>query len=651
MINWDLWNQAGQKLQNETRDLYDFSWVTPEVVKGFTRYQALRPETEIKEADEYKTTRDAITDDDVLELFKYKKAYGPKLNEYLENKDYLNKGYLKPGVNNVPAGEMSVGTRPMTGGNASLEVAARPDEIREKEFEKEFMDTKWANVSQADKEALKEELLKERLGKKYNTMKRSYDIYGKLNPYQRMIEAGKRSSYWDPEIGKIFTDSADKMHNESVKAWEQTRRTAEGRRDYALNKAKMMDGNPSYLAEADYWQNQLTELDTKSPNLTGAYFEGLTPEQLERYSTNREPSNNEQNLWALVRNGKIDRYDPNGNLLYYEDGTVARKTLSEEDLRNDPTFKSMSPETQAYWLMQLRAQNEKREQQQTARDEAVMRKASAIDKAKYDEWNKIRESLAKADRLNFTPEKGYDNDGSPIYSENQAIDAIVYLDSKGISVEKMFEKNPEFRRLRSQIYNDNGKLKLGLAKNVALMTLFTQLKRENVLEANKGRIMNLAKREYDADMKQERTFGDALRDGLDNAGYDYSNTVFDKRRFEKPRPRVASAEAETTTQVAEPAAQVVDVESLDWTGAPYQTASLKKELKNALNGKESKFKKQGDGTYLWVGGTRIQTYDPATGKVTQVMRNPGRRGAKTKDAEKGADLASKLKNMLGKKKK
>ena len=636
-INWNLFPQAFNRQQEEIGQQYDFSFVTPEVVKGFNRYQALRPEEDVKKANKYKEILENINDEDLNTIF------GNELDEEVtkavdwdspdeEDSDEKWKNWTNE---NLERRRKEVQETPVyqTSGEK------RPDfpEIETRPIVDEYKST-------YDRDALVEKYMRNTLGSDYDSYKRAYGIYGNLNPRRQMLEAAKRSSYWDPEIGKIYSNYADKMYEENLKAWEQARKTASENRDYALKMYQATDGMPSYLAEAEYWQKELSNLDKQSPNLTGGWFTGLTDKQVERYGTKVSPSKLSNELWSTIRTGRVAQTDEKGNPLYYSDKTQAMRQMTEDDLKNSEAFKALPPEEQAYWIQQFREKNEKLEQRDLNRTNAVNMHAEKLAPVDFKEWTKLNEGLNKGRLVNFDKEgtakvAKKDANGEtmkdakgntiyetvPAYTENQAIDAMVYLETKGINVDKLFEKNPEFRKLRKEFWGEGEKVSLGNLSKVGLMNFVTALKRDNVLEANIGKIMGLAEREYKKDVRLEKEYGDKIRAKLTNRGIDYSGTQFDTREAETPRTLEEWAKMSETTQEegeAEPTKKVVDVESFDWSGAPYQTATLKKELEKALKGEESKFKKLENGTYQWVGGTRIQTFDPSTGKITQVNRNP-----------------------------
>lgn len=315
-IQWDLWNRG---LQNQLNEIgagqYDWSKITPDVVKGFTRYQALRPETEIKEAEEFKKTKEGISEEDMLDLFKSKRGYNQLLNEYLD-KTQVNTlpGISSPvrGRQEMPVGQPSVGTKDWAGrkevkveddgkyaegpdltgldysrdtgeqartyevGQTPVDVFGPSEEAREKEFEKNFLESEWAN---ADKEALRDELLRKRLGDKYDSYNRSFGIYGSLNPYERMITAGKRSSYWDPEIGKIYTDAGEKIRNDQIQAWKEA---LEG--ESMLQKQAMdmyqKTGLSRYRREAERRLDAISNLLDNNPRNEGKWFAGYDTEKV-----------------------------------------------------------------------------------------------------------------------------------------------------------------------------------------------------------------------------------------------------------------------------------------------------------------------------------------------------------------------------------
>ena len=514
-INWNLFPQAFNRQQEEIGQQYDFSFVTPEVVKGFNRYQALRPEEDVKKANKYKEILENINDEDLNTIF------GNELDEEVtkavdwdspdeEDSDEKWKNWTNE---NLERRRKEVQETPVyqTSGEK------RPDfpEIETRPIVDEYKST-------YDRDALVEKYMRNTLGSDYDSYKRAYGIYGNLNPRRQMLEAAKRSSYWDPEIGKIYSNYADKMYEENLKAWEQARKTASENRDYALKMYQATDGMPSYLAEAEYWQKELSNLDKQSPNLTGGWFTGLTDKQVERYGTKVSPSKLSNELWSTIRTGRVAQTDEKGNPLYYSDKTQAMRQMTEDDLKNSEAFKALPPEEQAYWIQQFREKNEKLEQRDLNRTNAVNMHAEKLAPVDFKEWTKLNEGLNKGRLVNFDKEgtakvAKKDANGEtmkdakgntiyetvPAYTENQAIDAMVYLETKGINVDKLFEKNPEFRKLRKEFWGEGEKVSLGNLSKVGLMNFVTALKRDNVLEANIGKIMGLAEREYKKDVRQK----------------------------------------------------------------------------------------------------------------------------------------------------
>lgn len=308
-INWNLFPQALQNEREGINKTFDWSFVTPELVKGFTRYQALRPEQEVKEAKEYEKSREGISEEDMIDLFKSKRGYNQLLNEYLD-KTQVNTipGISSParGRQEMPIGQPSVGTKDWAGrkevkvedegkyaegpdltgldyskdtgewlrntevGKTPVDVFGPDEDARVKEFEKNFLENEWKN---ADKESLREELLKQRLGGDYNTLKRSFDIYGTLNPYEQMLEAGKRSSYWDPVIGKIYTDAAEKIRNDNITAWKEALEGESNLQKQAMDMYKQT-GLSRYRREAESRLDKITELLKTNPRITGNWFKG-----------------------------------------------------------------------------------------------------------------------------------------------------------------------------------------------------------------------------------------------------------------------------------------------------------------------------------------------------------------------------------------
>ena len=321
MINWDLWNQAGQKLQNEARELYDFSWVTPEVVKGFTRYQALSPEQDVKRANKYKEILEKINDEDLNTIF------GNELDEDEESKKSLAewKAWQK---DKNPSKEVEIGSpdsgriqRSMADGSYPEHIAGNIPTEAVGDF-KEVSDygvEETPYKSTYDRDALIEKYMRNSLGSDYDDYKRAYDIYGKLNPYEQMIEAGKRSSYWDPEIGKIYTDAGEKIRNDRIAAWKEALEGETMLQNRAMDMYKETKYS-RYRKEAEKRLDKITDLLNNNPRKTGKWFEGYdtdpqtNPETASAYDKIEKKLINEgplppQELAALIEEYKLQGED------------------------------------------------------------------------------------------------------------------------------------------------------------------------------------------------------------------------------------------------------------------------------------------------------------------------------------------------------
>lgn len=277
MINWDLWNQAGQKLQNETRDLYDFSWVTPELVKGFSRYQALRPEQEVKEAQAVEEAKKGIEDE-----IKRRRAQqwrtkweadraAEELQKDLNSGDMYDVQGLVDSAKEKGARKFTVpeGVRTRTGNFwKDTNVKVDPGLV-----ETELLPPDDPGMTDEERAELETEILKERLGDNYDAYMRSYGIYGGLNPYEQMIQAGKRSSYWDPEIGKIYTDAGEKIRDDRIAAWKEAIEGESALQKQAMDMFKQT-GYSRYRREAESRLDKITELLNNNPRKTGKWFEG-----------------------------------------------------------------------------------------------------------------------------------------------------------------------------------------------------------------------------------------------------------------------------------------------------------------------------------------------------------------------------------------
>ena len=290
-IDWNLWNQAAKKQQDEARQLYDFSFVTPEVVKGFTRYQALRPEAEIKEAEEFQKALEGL-DEAVknrrAEQWKNKveaDKMGEQILRDIKDPDMFGAQELIDETIAKGGKDFKFPQKGPVAGNAGLESEFNPLQRREQDKEIELVNREVEmppvdpGMTAEEKAALETEILKERLGDRYENLKRSYDIYGSLNPYERMITAGKRSSYWDPEIGKIYTDAGEKIRNDQIQAWKEA---LEG--ETMLQKQAMdmyqKTGLSRYRREAERRLDAISNLLDNNPRNEGKWFSGYDTEKV-----------------------------------------------------------------------------------------------------------------------------------------------------------------------------------------------------------------------------------------------------------------------------------------------------------------------------------------------------------------------------------
>lgn len=276
-INWDIWNQG---LQNQLNEIgsgqYDFASITPEIVKGFTRYQALRPEQEVKEAEKYKKAMEGL-DAEVkrrrAEQWQNKldaDKMGEEILASINDPDMYGAQELVDEA--IAKGGKFKNNRPV-GGHANLEASLNPLKIRteqNEEVEEVPVDPGMTDEELAELEA---EIMRERLGGDYDSLKRSYDKYGKLNPYQQLIEAGKQSSYWDPEIGKIYTDAGEKLRNDQIQAWKEALEGETMLQRQAMDMFKQT-GLSRYRREAEKRLDTISKILEQNPRNEGKWFEG-----------------------------------------------------------------------------------------------------------------------------------------------------------------------------------------------------------------------------------------------------------------------------------------------------------------------------------------------------------------------------------------
>lgn len=593
-INWDLWNQAGQKLQNEARELYDFSWVTPELVKGFSRYQALSPEQDVKKANKYRELLENIKDEDLLEyafnkeLEKRKSAEkrtGRKTDEELETELRSEWGMLPENQSDLP--EVEIGSpdseriqRSMADGSYPKHLAGNiPTETPTEEFK-----TGWDDLKKnygLDKEALREELFKERYGSDYDDYKRAYDIYGTLNPYEQMIEAGKRSSYWDPEIGKIYTDAGEKIRNDRIAAWKEALEGETMLQNRAMDMYKETKYS-RYRKEAEKRLDKITDLLNNNPRKTGKWFEGYDtdpqtdPNVASAYDKIEKKLINEgplppQELAALIKENKLQ-------------GEDATDLLKQND---DLWAKRYGPEAEATKRTEeaIRAQSETFKKDQTER----IKNMNLLDD--------LRQKLAK----NPDDEASY----------RMAVETLKKLN---LDITKSFdeERKKLVETAKKNMVNKPSLKTIGAFLVLAVGDKFGVLPEDLNSITNNDEWKELVRKGVETLYETDLNMYEVERENME--GYLEGVPGIDTSRLSWMQPRRPKTTEETNT---------VDINALDWSGVTYQTDAVKKQLKAALEGKDSKFKKLENGTYQWVGGTRIQTYDPATGKITQVKRKPG----------------------------
>lgn len=444
MISWDIWNQGLQNRLNEIGSgQYDWSFVTPEVVKGFTRYQALRPETEVKEADEFEKAleeSEKYTNDELIDYLRRRelKKKQDAEKERVYRPDTMIGGTVKPATwqqfkdtdmgdwikgNNTRRSdeelmkeveqeliEKGIIEDPNSPKDPRFDIDARNIVNRAVERGGKFGSSRGGvTVFDEDQEAeLRQGLLKERLGDRYDALKRSYDIYGSLNPYEQMIQAGKRSSYWDPEIGKIYTDAGEKIRNDRIAAWKEALEGETMLQNRAMDMYKQT-GLSRYRREAEKRLQRITNILQNNPRKDGQWFEGYDTDavtdpnvasaygKLEKMILDEGPMEKETLLTLMAENG-----------IKGEDATdLLKQNDAEWAKRYGPAAEATKRTEEA-----IRAQSETFKKDQTERVKNMnllddLREKLASKNAREADYRMAAETLRK---LNLDVSKSFDEE-------------------------------------------------------------------------------------------------------------------------------------------------------------------------------------------------------------------------------------------------
>lgn len=587
-INWDIWNTGLQNRLNEIGNgQYDWSFITPEVVQGFKKYQAQKKLRIPKIVDEIEKLKKELKDQ-TGEIWKerrskenYDKDLMKRRQENLKkiqsSPEPVGPTTLAPVVQPEPPRlndkvndaendfEKAVTEIKTLGGSGyspeskGLGVLTDPynekyegsdfgvDKFREGlKFDNEKYESSpdlrdrydeltpeqkaaWIGSDEPTKEELGEiekELLKERLGDRYDESMSIYDAYSKYNPYQRMIEAGKEASYWDPEAGKIFVDAGQRMYDENIKAWEQTRKTAESNRDYALKMYEATDGHPGWLATATRWQNEMVNLDKSNPRINGQYFTGLSEADAKNYGNAPTMDDNVSKIWERVLNGYVQ--DENGKLRFME----------EEDLEGLEGFSDLNDLEKNFIRKKFRTTMEGFRKEATERDQKALTTAKTNEPL-YKRWSDNQRDIYNGSVIDFNKNA----DGS--YNYDQAANAFIYLAEKGVPLDQILEAVPANKELRKMIFHD-GKLDLGMLTQSALASAFSSLAAKGLWEENSNAIMNMAKNMYNRDLELNNVYSKQMRDYLTAKRINWRGTQFDSDMQFDPKSINSASGAKTT---------------------------------------------------------------------------------------------------------
>lgn len=487
-------------------------------------------------------------------------------------------------------------------------------------------ENQWTRLG-LDKEALREELFKERYGSDYDDHKAIYDQYGKLTPYQRMIKAGEAASYWDPEAGKIFINAGQRMHDENIKAWEQVRKTAESNRDYALKMFQVTDGHPGWLASAMKWQNEMTELDKSNPQLTGKDFTGLDEKKMQMYGTGSVQDDAVSAVWNEVLKGFVK--GKNGKLRF----------MGEADLDNIKGFSELSPMDQDF------VRKKARKTFSDFRKSSKEQEADALTRAKaneplYKKWLENYNNVYNGSVIDFNAKTGTRKDGTTYnyYSPEQAAQAFVYLNERGVPLDQIFEAVPAFKDIRRTLFHD-GKLDVSKVGQAALASAFSSLQAKGLWEENSGAIMNMARDLYAQDIENQKKYGEQMRRYIEGGKIDWRGTQFDPDMDFDPNSEIFKGAVKTKTDVGAAGADeatstnpkftinkkdvqpVKDVKVVDGTAGAVSTHLAKGDYEVLgdveINGEKYKQLKVTGGSYITTVDVPTEEYEK--GKISQVF--------------------------------
>ena len=511
MINWDIWNQGLQNRFNEIgAGQYDWSKITPDVVKGFTRYQALRPEQDVKKANKYKEILENIKDEDLNTIF------GDELDEEVKqavdwespdekDSDEKWKEWRKTAAEQRNRKAMFNPSVPDAKSSPLLPESEDAGVVLGQPTEEPYEST-------YDRDALIEKHMRKTLGSDYDDYKRAYETYGSLNPYEQMIQAGKRSSYWDPEIGKIYTDAGEKIRQNNIDIWKDLQNSRMNLLRLAQQRFEKT-GRPSDLKTVRALENELKTLALNDPRAGGYIMDSLLgdygvalPEYGKRFGQIRDVSGNitdEDKFWSALGRGDVYK-------------TVA-------DLRNDPFYKNSTDEDKTMYEQEWRKRRNEFAKNKQERKTAVEGQLKSADKKEMDAQEEL---INKLSAIDFSK--------ADKFTGMQILDA---LKTAGYDPEQVMEADPIFRQIRSAVGGTKSKTwqqllqeapdMAGLVVEGFAKSVFPMLRSKNLWEGNSGdlqRIANALKDEtskrYDAVRERAREYVDGWEETYLDPAYD-----------------------------------------------------------------------------------------------------------------------------------
>ena len=485
-INWNLFPQALQNEREGINKTFDWSFVTPEVVKGFTRYQALRPEQEVREAQAVEEAKKGIEDE-----IKRRRAQqwrtkweadraAEELQKDIDSGDMYDTQGLIDWAKEKGAKKFNVpeNIRTTTGNFwKDSNVKVDPGLV-----ETELLPPDDPGMTDEERAELETEILKERLGDNYDSYMKSYGIYGGLNPYEQMIQAGKRSSYWDPEIGKIYTDAGEKIRQNNLDIWRAAQENKLNLLKLAQQRLNSDWARPSDLTTIRTLESELAELAKNDPR-NGGYLtvKDGSNKTLDDYkkqnanlSDNQGNTVNEDVFFAKLQRGDVYK--------------------SLDDLRADPFYKTSSPEIKT--LLE-REWTKNRNAFMKSYNERNTIAVDAASKTPYgDELKETEKLLRELKNIDFDAT----GDGKDGY---KALQILKVLDNAGYKVSQVLNTDPTFQNLRATIKGAKNKSWDELIKSAPEIgsqvlesfakTVFPMLRDQNIWEDNSGAITNFGK--------------------------------------------------------------------------------------------------------------------------------------------------------------